>query len=266
MTSHIRAVFFDIDRTLYEHSRDYVPPSSLAAIAALKARGIIPAIATGRGYCALPPAIDRLVEDGDIELVVASNGQYNRYGERVLSAHPIAKDDIESLTRAFRVHDWEYTYVSATHMAAGRSRGSSHKILKNYPCYTVDPDYYRTHDVEQLVVLTPVAQESALQSILAAHGGRYKTVRSHAGAVDLLHTEGSKARGIHEACAVLGIDPKDTLAFGDGLNDVEMFAAVGAGIAMGDACPELKAVARHITGTLEEDGVAVALRELGVLD
>lgn len=76
MTSHIRAVFFDIDRTLYEHSRDYVPPSSLAAIAALKARGIIPAIATGRGYCALPPAIDRLVEDGDIELVIASNGQY----------------------------------------------------------------------------------------------------------------------------------------------------------------------------------------------
>ena len=45
-----------------------------------------------------------------------------------------------------------------------------------------------------------------------------------------------------------------------------MFAAVGAGIAMGDACPELKAVARHITGTLEEDGVAVALRKLGVLD
>ena len=266
MTSHIRAVFFDIDRTLYEHSRDYVPPSSLAAIAALKARGIIPAIATGRGYCALPPAIDRLVEDGDIELVVASNGQYNRYGERVLSAHPIAKDDIESLTRAFRVHDWEYTYVSATHMAAGRSRGSSHKILKNYPCYTVDPDYYRSHDVEQLIVLAPVAQENALQAILAEHGGRYKTVRSHAGAVDLLHADGSKARGIHEACAALGIDPKDTLAFGDGLNDVEMFAAVGAGIAMGAACPDLKAVARHTTGTLEEDGVAVALHQLGVLD
>ena len=36
MTTNIRAVFFDIDRTLYEHSRDYVPPSSLAAIAALR--------------------------------------------------------------------------------------------------------------------------------------------------------------------------------------------------------------------------------------
>ena len=45
-----RAVFFDIDRTLYDHRSDYISPASLAAIAALRARGIIPAIATGRGY------------------------------------------------------------------------------------------------------------------------------------------------------------------------------------------------------------------------
>jgi hypothetical protein len=58
---------------------------------------------------------------------------------------------------------------------------------------------------------------------------------------------------------------QETLAFGDGLNDVEMFTAVGAGIAMGDACEALKAVATHVTGTLEEDGIARALVDLGVL-
>ena len=41
--------------------------------------------------------------------------------------------------------------------------------------------------------------------------------------------------------------------------------AVGAGIAMGDACEALKAVATHVTGTLEEDGIARALVDLGVL-
>ena len=55
------------------------------------------------------------------------------------------------------------------------------------------------------------------------------------------------------------------MAFGDGLNDVEMFAAVGCAVAMGDACAELKAVATHVTGTLEEDGIARALVDLGVL-
>ena len=55
------------------------------------------------------------------------------------------------------------------------------------------------------------------------------------------------------------------MAFGDGLNDVEMFAAVGCAVAMGDACAELKAVATHETGTPEAAGIARALLDLGVL-
>ena len=260
-----RAIFFDIDRTLYDHRSDFVPSSTLAAIAALRARGIVPAIATGRGYAALPPRIAQLVASGEIALVVSSNGQYNRLGDCVLSAHPLPVADIESLIRAFRAHDWEYTFVSERHMAAGRSRGSSHRLLQDYPCYTVAPDYYREHAVHQLIVLAPEAEEAALQTILADHGGRYRTVRSHASAVDLLHADGSKARGILDACAALGFSPQETMAFGDGLNDVEMFAAVGCAVAMGDACAELKAVATHVTGTLEEDGIARALLDLGVL-
>ncbi len=260
-----RAIFFDIDRTLYDHRSDFVPPSTLAAIAALRARGIVPAIATGRGYAALPPRIAQLVASGEIALVVSSNGQYNRLGDRVLSAHPLPVADIASLIRAFRAHDWEYTFVSERHMAAGRSRGSSHRVLRGYPCYIVAPDYFREHAVHQMIVLAPVEEEAALQAILADHGGRYRSVRSHASAVDLLHADGSKARGIADACAALGFAPQETMAFGDGLNDVEMFAAVGCAVAMGDACDALKAVASHITGTLEEDGIARALLDLGVL-
>ena len=260
-----RAIFFDIDRTLYDHRSDFVPPSTLAAIAALRARGIVPAIATGRGYAALPPRIAQLVASGEIALVVSSNGQYNRLGERVLSAHPLPVADIASLIRAFRARDWEYTFVSEHHMAAGRSRGSSHRVLRGYPCYIVAPDYFREHAVHQIVVLVPEAEEAALQTILADHGGRYRSVRSHVSAVDLLHADGSKARGIADACAALGFAPQETMAFGDGLNDVEMFAAVGCAVAMGDACDALKAVASHITGTLEEDGIARALLDLGVL-
>lgn len=260
-----RAIFFDIDRTLYDHRSDFVPPSTLAAIAALRARGIVPAIATGRGYAALPPRIAQLVASGEIALVVSSNGQYNRLGDRILSAHPLPVADIASLIRAFRAHDWEYTFVSERHMAAGRSRGSSHRVLRGYPCYIVAPDYFREHAVHQMIVLAPVEEEAALQAILADHGGRYRSVRSHASAVDLLHADGSKARGIADACAALGFAPQETMAFGDGLNDVEMFAAVGCAVAMGDACDALKAVASHITGTLEEDGIARALLDLGVL-
>jgi len=53
-----------------------------------------------------------------------------RLGDRVLSAHPLPVADNESLIRAFRAHDWEYTFVSERHMAAGRSRGSRHRGLR----------------------------------------------------------------------------------------------------------------------------------------
>ena len=260
-----KIVFFDIDDTLFRKWQDFMPESVLPAFRALHEAGVLTAIATGRSPCALPAKIRALIDAVGLDVLVSTNGQYNRYGARVLSEHPLPVADIASLIAAFRARDWEYTFVSEHHMAAGRSRGSSHRVLQGYPCYTVAPDYYREHAVHQLVVLAPEAEEAALQAILAEHGGRYRAVRSHASAVDVFHADGSKARGIRDACAALGIDPKDTLAFGDGLNDVEMFAAVGAGIAMGDACEALKAVATHVTGTLEEDGIARALVDLGVL-
>ena len=55
------------------------------------------------------------------------------------------------------------------------------------------------------------------------------------------------------------------MAFGDGLNDVEMFKTVGYGVAMGDAVPELRALAQYQTGTVEEDGIYNALQHLGII-
>lgn len=264
MNTSVRAVFFDIDRTLYAHHNDYIPKSSLNAIAQLKARGIIPAIATGRGACALPPEVAAMVAQGDIELIVSTNGQYNTYRGEVLSAHPIPCEDIGKMVQAFKARDWEFTFISAQHMAAGRSRGSAHSIIRNYPCYIVCPDYYLQHEIYQMVVLVPAAEAAVLAQVMQSFGA-YKTIRSHPRAVDLLRQEGSKARGIAEVCAALGFSPAETIAFGDGLNDIEMLQEVGIGIAMGDACPELKAVADKVTGTLEEDGIYHALKDLGLV-
>ncbi|MDA0677517.1 MAG: HAD hydrolase family protein, partial [Chloroflexi bacterium] len=49
------------------------------------------------------------------------------------------------------------------------------------------------------------------------------------------------------------------MAIGDGFNDVEMFNTVGMPIAMGHAPERVKCLATHVTGTLEEDGVAQAI-------
>lgn len=69
----------------------------------------------------------------------------------------------------------------------------------------------------------------------------------------------SKWTQIERLCGRWGIDPADTVAIGDGLNDLEMVAAAGVGIAMGNADPRVAAVAKRTTGSNRDDGVAQAL-------
>lgn len=76
------------------------------------------------------------------------------------------------------------------------------------------------------------------------------------------------AEGVTKASALellreqLGFDIADTLAVGDGRNDIEMLGWAGRGVAMGQAPDEVKAAADEVTGTVDEDGLAHVLAAL----
>ena len=80
------------------------------------------------------------------------------------------------------------------------------------------------------------------------------------------YEQGLNACGIATAIARLVIDMKGVMAFGDGLNDIEMRQTVGVGVGMGNGRPELKAVVDYVCPTVEEDGVFNGLKALGVID
>jgi Cof subfamily protein (haloacid dehalogenase superfamily) len=56
-----------------------------------------------------------------------------------------------------------------------------------------------------------------------------------------------------------GIPLSEVMAFGDNYNDIDMLQAVGKGIAVGNARPEVKAVVQELTANSVEDGVAAAM-------
>jgi hydroxymethylpyrimidine pyrophosphatase-like HAD family hydrolase len=72
----------------------------------------------------------------------------------------------------------------------------------------------------------------------------------------------SKGAALRRLARRLGIDMADVLAAGDQLNDLEMVAAAGWGVAMPHAPAALRAAARVIAPPLEEDGLARVLEEL----
>ena len=71
----------------------------------------------------------------------------------------------------------------------------------------------------------------------------------------------TKASGLEELCKFLDIDIADTVAVGDGPNDIEILQAAGVAVAMGNARDSIKQLADFVTTDNDNDGVAVAIEK-----
>jgi hypothetical protein len=83
--------------------------------------------------------------------------------------------------------------------------------------------------------------------------------------MDVVPEGGSKSVGIDAICRSYGIAPDETMAFGDGQNDIEMLRHAGIGVVMGNAAEEVQAAADYVTASVDEDGVSRALRHFGLI-
>lgn len=72
----------------------------------------------------------------------------------------------------------------------------------------------------------------------------------------------TKATALQRLCAQWGIERGEVVAFGDNINDVEMLAWAGLGVAMGNAEPLAKSAADEVTERNDDDGVAMVIERL----
>lgn len=103
-------------------------------------------------------------------------------------------------------------------------------------------------EVEYQTVLASadVEHEARLHAMLAAARVEADLIRNK-DRVMVLPPGVDKAAGLLRALALVGVRPEECAAAGDGENDLVMLRAVGYGIAVANAVPELKAVATHVT-------------------
>ena len=72
--------------------------------------------------------------------------------------------------------------------------------------------------------------------------------------------------GVAQALEYLGCSRNaHTFGFGDSGNDLGILAAVEMAVAMGNAMPEVKAVADYVTDDVEHDGTVTAMRHFGLI-
>ena len=251
--------FFDIDNTLLDHRTLTIPPSALAAIGELKREGHTVVVATGRAHGHAKPFIDQVRPT----YAITQNGARILHGEEEVFSVPLPR------ARLVALFDW----MAARGHHYGINDGMSGYLSRQVPMttgpldtvampYQSERPIHLERDTYQGWLFFDEALDATLVPDIRARFPEFDIVRWHRWAVDVQLRAINKWTGCQWVMARTGFSPEQAIAFGDGLNDMQMLQGVGLGIAMDNGHPDLKAVADRIAPALHLDGIARALEEL----
>ena len=223
----IKALFFDVDGTLVSFNTHKVPESTIEALREAHKRGVKLFTATGRPR----QLLNNITEVEDImDGFILATGAQCVYGEKVVRQDLIPTHEAEAIV------DF-----------CNRLDVPVEEVIK-----------------QGILQITPFLTEDQERTILPHIPGT-TSARWHPAFCDLTSATADKANGIRAIAEHMGIDISETMAFGDGGNDLTMLRAAGVGVAMGNALDEVKAHADYVTSSVDEDGIANALKHFEII-
>lgn len=256
-----KIVIFDIDGTILPHGKT-VSPATKDAIERLKAKNMKVVIATGRA----PYFSESIIQELGVDSMVFFNGSYVFHEGQEIFQNTIKKNTLKKIQNLSEDYQHPLTFLSGTSFKA---TDLSHPYVVE--AYQHDPwkpelapaQFWMDQDIYQLFLHCELEEEVSYQDKIPELDFRRWT--SGAKTCDVNLTNANKAVGLSKLFEQLGIAPDEAVAFGDGLNDIEMLSFVGMGVAMGAARDEVKKAAKMITLPAEEDGVRFGLERLGLI-
>ena len=257
------ALFFDIDGTLVSFKTHEIPPSTIFALTQAKANGHKVFISTGR-----PPLI--ITNLGAIEHLidgyVTINGALCFVGDEVIRCKDIPKDAALKVVQDAQEKNYGLIVVGEKDVAVLDPQGEVDRIFRG-EIAVENLDQVKPLDVvleQRILQLTPFFPEEYEHDLMlripSCTSGRW-----HPAFTDITAKGADKGEGILALAAHLGLDPENTIAFGDGGNDSSMIKAAGIGVAMGNALESLKTEADYTTTSVDDDGVLNALRHFNLI-
>lgn len=257
----IKAAFFDIDGTLVSFNTHTVPQSTLDAISDIRRQGVKVFIATGRPL----PFINNL---GALEydgIMSVTGASCTTADGTIISQNPVPKEDIERLIADLKEHPMPVAFASdekaiVTYLEADTKKFQDVFTLLNIQLPVSQPveEALKMGVMQVIAFFTEEEEPRIMRDVLKGCDAN----RWHPYFADCVAKGTNKATGIDAICKHYGIALNETVAFGDGGNDITMLRHAGIGVAMGNASDEVKQHADMITDTVDNDGIAKALKSL----
>lgn len=261
-----KLLFFDIDGTLIECNLDIysITKNTRDALDRLKENGNDVFLATGRCKCFITEG----VMDYPFSGYVTCNGGYVEYqGEPVYKA-VIPSEAIKATMELSEKYDLNYYFESSDYIYVRDCNDERHQwFAKNWgmkPEVVIDD--FDPEKIETYIGMIVVNDKKDIPLMVEALSPYFDVQRHQSDySFDLTLKGISKAVGIEKLVEQIERSMDDTIAFGDGRNDIEMLETVKIGVAMGNAVDEAKAVADYETDRIENDGIVKALKHFELI-
>ena len=260
----MKAVFFDIDGTLYEAGKP-IESSTTEALALLRERGHLLFICTGRSKIMIPKEVTALGFDG----VVSACGTYGSYREEELFSYALNQKELDQMISLFRKYNAmyilegnEYIYYDEETVGEPGEDWYIQYIKDTIPHRFVSVQKAEKIDAQKASIHARNVDPEELYSKLR---GDYEVLEHVFGVAEFLPKGHSKAKGMERILQHLGLKREDAIAVGDSINDVDMLKYAGIGVCMGNGSEVAKACADHITLPIEEGGIFHAMKDLGLI-
>lgn len=262
MHTSIEAVFLDIDGTLYYDGR--LIPSAVKAVKSLLKKDLIVTICTGRSLIHTKKVKAALGIDNGIYF----NGGLVHYQNSQIYATPLRSETVTRVFKTLSTHNvptifhTEHDLVSFAPIPKKLMPILQKFDFPSIEIVTEDAWAKNTHPVYQLNAF----MDRSLEANIEQEFSECLLYRWDNLAVDLQRRGSDKSIGALALLEYLGIPPEHALHIGDGGNDIGMFDTLGYSVAMGNAIDDVKHHAKIVTETAYEDGVYMALKQMGLID
>jgi Cof subfamily protein (haloacid dehalogenase superfamily) len=267
-------IFFDMDGTLM-NIHGAVEDSTRDSLIKLKERGHEIYLATGRSYFDIPNCIQEFRFDG----LVLNDGAYVEYNKEVLVHKTIDKSQLDGIAASIEADKGHLMYLSKEAGFINEHSINAYEawlgsLLTDSPMWIESQGKIKPVEClsrisdKKIGKVLYIDYEGDLEKLKEDHGHYFSILPSNLS--DLSDTSKgeitqlgiTKAYGIEKLLNHIKVSKEDVIAFGDGLNDVEMIELAGVGVAMGNGAPSLKESADLVTTAIGDNGIYNGLKQI----
>ena len=259
----IKFIKTDMDGTLL-NSNNEIHADFYPMFQSLKEKDIIFAAASGRQYYNL---LERFKDIKDDMMFIAENGTFVVYKGKELIVNSLEKNIAKELIEISRTIPNSYVILCGKNSAYIESHDERliKQTAKYYERYKIVEDLTSIDDdILKVTICDFNGSENNSNNYFDEYRDKVQITVSGEIWLDIVAKGINKGVAINEIQNLLNIDYKETMVFGDYLNDLEMMSSAYHSYAMANAHDTLKKAARFIAKSNDENGVIQAIKSVAL--